>query len=574
MMSEERIEEVELATDPSVVRRDRLLGAIFAEDPESCLLQHGPVASHVVTTSAPPQILLLPTRDRDAMDRLPKLLAQIVGASQQAPVPTHVVAVGGGTEVVNALRRASTSDAAARKLGFHYVDDASRYAHVSGPKLALLEHAAEKIRGTEPPTHERIHEALVKGRDLARRDQRALAQLRGRTPATFGLIAACAVVGALAVMWEGRMGGYSPAILSIGATSKLFVSDGEVWRLFASTFLHASKSHFAMNMFALWTLGVMLEPILGWRRFLVLYGLSGLGGALATTFLGKGWSIGASGAIWGLMTAGLAVVLFPRGVLPPLLITRLKQNAWRPLALNVLISFLPSVDYVAHFGGGIVGFVVTALFLVRGLKPVEERVDAGDVEPSPRPLLSAFAVIAGGAMLASVAAGVVYGGPWTMEVPPAMTRKALPDLGLSVEVPALLAKFPGTEKRGKTPLFTYGGLDATPVYIEILAVDLERALLPEEVDVFMEDARSQADTGAPNDEAVRLGKARIETVGARKAMFVERELKIDREPYVLREAIVVVGTREVNVRGYARKGKRPVGWKDLEEKVVASIEER
>lgn len=573
-MPEERIEEVELATDPSVVRRDRLLGAIFAEDPESCLVQHGPVASHVVTTSAPPQILLLPTRDRDAMDRLPKLLAQIVESARQAPVPTHVVAVGGGPEIVNALRRASSSNAASTKVGFHHVDDASRFAHVHGPKLALLEHAAEKIRGTEPPTPERIQEALVKGRDLSRRDQRALSRLRGRTPATFGLIAACAVIGVLVLLWEGRMGGYAPALFSIGATSKLFVEDREVWRLLASAFLHASPAHFVMNMVALWSLGVMLEPILGWRRFLVLYGLSGLGGAIATTLGGRGWSVGASGAIWGLMTAVLAIVLFPRGVLPPLFITRLKQNAWRPLVPNILISFFPGVDYLAHFGGGIVGFLATALLLGRGLRPVEERADERAVEPSPRPLLSAFAVIVSGAMLASVVAGVVHGGPWTLEVPPAMTRKVLPELGLSVEVPTRLAKMDGKEELADGPTFTYGAIDTTPVYLEIFAADLTRAVLPEEVDAFMESVRAKADEGAQNDDAVRLGKARIETLGERKAVLVEHELKINREVYVVRASTVVLGAREIIVRGYARKGKRPKGWKELEEKVVASIEAR
>ncbi|MDC3952549.1 rhomboid family intramembrane serine protease [Polyangium jinanense] len=573
MMPEERIEEVELATDPNVVRRDRLLGAIFAEDPESCLVQHGVVASHVVTTSAPPQILLLPTRDRDALDKLPKLLAQIVASTQQAPVPMHVVAVGGGPEIVNALRRASSSDAAATKIGFHHVDDASRFAHVNGPKLALLERAAERIRTTEPPSPERIEEALVKGRNLAQRDRRAVSRLRGGTPVTIGIIAICAVLGVLTLIWKQSMG-TTQALVSLGATSGPAVKSGEVWRIFASAFLHASVMHFVMNMVALWSLGLMLEPILGSRRFLVLYGLSGLGGALATTLLGSGqWSVGASGAIWGLMTAVLAIVLFPRGILPPLFITRLKQGAWRPLVPNVLISFFPGVDYLAHFGGGILGFVVTALFLGRGLKPVEERIDEGDVEPGPRPLLSLAATLVGAVMLVSIGAGVALGGPWTMKKPPAMTRTTLPDLGLSVEMPAPLAKKPAKEVREGMPVLTFGDIDASPVFVEILVVDLEQAPPAEELDAFVEEMRAAADEAAPA-KATRLDKARIETVGTRKVVHVEHELSIGGESFSLRTYFVIVGSRELIVRGYARKGGRPEGWKGIEEKVVASIEER
>ncbi|MDI1428136.1 rhomboid family intramembrane serine protease [Polyangium sorediatum] len=573
MMPEERIEEVELATDPSVVRRDRLLGAIFADDPESCLIQHGPVVSHVVTTSAPPQILLLPTRDRDAMDRLPKLLAQIVASTQQAPVPMHVAAVGGGPEIVNALRRASSSEAAATKLGFHHVDDASRYAHVAGPKLALLERASEQIRATEPPTPERLEEALVKGRILAQRDRRAVSRLRAGTPVTVGIIAVCAVLGMLTLLWRQSMG-TTQALVALGATSGHAVKSGDVWRIFASAFLHASPMHFLMNMVALWSLGVMLEPILGSRRFLVLYGLSGLGGALATTLLGSGqWSVGASGAIWGLMTAVLAIVLFPRGVLPPLFITRLKQGAWRPLVPNILISFFPGVDYLAHFGGGIVGFLVTALLLGRGLKPVEERIDEGDVEPRPRPLLSLASMIVGAAMLASIGAGVALGGPWAMNKPPAMTRTTLPGLGLSVEMPAPLAKMAGKEDRDGLQVLTFGDIDASPVLVEIIAVDLEPAPLAEQLDAFVEEMRVAADKTAP-DKAVRLDKARIETVGARKAVLVEHEMPIGDESFMLRTYFVVVGSRELIVRGYARKGRRPEGWKAIEEKVVASFEER
>jgi len=406
--------QVDLATDPNVVRRDRLLGAILTEDPEACLVDHGPVASLVVTTSSAPQMFLLPTRDRDALERLPKLVAKIVEVTSQAPVPTYLVAVGGGPQIVEALREAMPKRPST-PMGFYHVDDASRLAHVKGQKLALIERAAERIRSTEPPTEERIREALARGRALSQRDRRAIERLRGRTPVTIGIIAVCAALGALTLVLRKHLG-MMDALDALGATNGEAVRAGEVWRLFASAFLHAGVMHFAMNMFALWSLGVLLEPLLGSRRFLVLYGLSGLGGALATTLIASGrWSVGASGAIWGLLGALLAIVLFPRGILPPLFVARLKTGIWQPLVVNVMISFFPGVDLLAHFGGGIAGFVLTAAALGSGLKPMEERADASDVELGPRPLLTVAAVIVGAAMLLSVATGVVLAEPWSMK---------------------------------------------------------------------------------------------------------------------------------------------------------------
>ena len=166
--------------------------------------------------------------------------------------------------------------------------------------------------------------------------------------------------------------------------------------------------HIIMNMLALFHLGMLLEPILGARRFFILYGLSGLGGSLVTTYLSDNkMSAGASGAIWGLMTAVLAIVVFPRGLLPPLLLARLKSSAWRPLVLNVFLSFLPGIDMLAHFGGGFFGFVVMILFVGEGLVPMDQRAPGVSIETAPRPWLTLIAVVIALAMVASIGMGMM-----------------------------------------------------------------------------------------------------------------------------------------------------------------------
>lgn len=82
---------------------------------------------------------------------------------------------------------------------------------------------------------------------------------------------------------------------------------GEYWRLGSAMFLHAGLMHLLFNLFALAQIGPQVEEALGRSRFLVLYVVAGLLGSLASfMFLGRGVSIGASGAIMGVIGAGAA----------------------------------------------------------------------------------------------------------------------------------------------------------------------------------------------------------------------------------------------------------------------------
>jgi membrane associated rhomboid family serine protease len=132
------------------------------------------------------------------------------------------------------------------------------------------------------------------------------------------------------------------------------VADGEWYRLLTAAFVHEQLWHLALNMYALWILGRMLEPVLGRWRFVTLYLLSALGGAAASLLAPGVISYGASGAVFGLMGA-LFVVLrrFGRDVTAVLVI----------LAINVVFGFVvPGIDWRAHFGGLITGAVLAFVF--------------------------------------------------------------------------------------------------------------------------------------------------------------------------------------------------------------------
>lgn len=132
----------------------------------------------------------------------------------------------------------------------------------------------------------------------------------------------------------------------------------EWWRLLTSAFLHGSFLHIAFNMYVLFALGPTLERVLGHGRFLVLYLVSALGGAIASYAFSdiRTLSVGASGAIFGLMGA---LVIAGR---------RLRYDITQVLILlgiNVVIGFLqPGVDWRAHLGGLVTGAAVAAVFVL------------------------------------------------------------------------------------------------------------------------------------------------------------------------------------------------------------------
>ncbi|MER7847592.1 rhomboid family intramembrane serine protease [Kitasatospora sp. NPDC096077] len=133
---------------------------------------------------------------------------------------------------------------------------------------------------------------------------------------------------------------------------------GQWYRLLTATFLHLEWWHVGMNMVALLFLGPPLEQALGRLRFLALYLLAGLGGSTLTFLVAGDWvvSLGASGAIFGLIGATVVLQLRNRGPLGPVLAL---------LVFNLVITFSgarggpggagPSIDWRAHLGGLVIG---------------------------------------------------------------------------------------------------------------------------------------------------------------------------------------------------------------------------
>jgi membrane associated rhomboid family serine protease len=135
------------------------------------------------------------------------------------------------------------------------------------------------------------------------------------------------------------------------------VVDGAYWQLVTSMFTHVQVVHIGFNMLALWILGPQLELVIGRARFLALYFLSGLAGSACVYWLAPeyGATIGASGAIFGLMGALVIVALKVGGDVRGIM-------TW--VGINFVITFvLAGISWQGHVGGFVGGTVLGAILV-------------------------------------------------------------------------------------------------------------------------------------------------------------------------------------------------------------------
>jgi len=142
------------------------------------------------------------------------------------------------------------------------------------------------------------------------------------------------------------------------------------WRLVTGTFLHGGLLHIGMNMFVLLDIAPIVEELFGSARFLFLYMACGIGGSACSTFFGRGPSVGASGAILGLLGVLIAVTTKRSGANIQAMRSRL--ISW-VITIFVFGFLVPGIDNWGHFGGLAVGFVLGKVFADRQPEPGAER---------------------------------------------------------------------------------------------------------------------------------------------------------------------------------------------------------
>lgn len=146
----------------------------------------------------------------------------------------------------------------------------------------------------------------------------------------------------------------------------------EYYRLITGAFLHGNLFHLFSNCYALLIIGRQVESFYGKKKFLIIYFMSLLMGSLLSITLSETASVGASGAIFGLMGALLYFGYFYRVYIG----STWKDNILPVIILNLILSFIvPGIDYFGHIGGLIGGILASMAVKVKYKEPTRDRIN-------------------------------------------------------------------------------------------------------------------------------------------------------------------------------------------------------
>jgi rhomboid protease GluP len=209
-------------------------------------------------------------------------------------------------------------------------------------------------------------------REVARRDSRSAANGWNvlRAPGTYFLLAInIAVFGWMVFHGVSPRDPTPLQLLHFGATAPDLILHGQWYRLLTATFVHVGLLHIATNMWCLWNLGLLGEPLLGPIGLIAVYVITGIAGNLLSLafnvarhdYISVG--AGASGAVFGI--AGILIVLLSNKKLPipQFELKRLRRSVIQFAALNLVIGLGTiftslRIDNFAHMGGFLSGLAL------------------------------------------------------------------------------------------------------------------------------------------------------------------------------------------------------------------------
>lgn len=145
-------------------------------------------------------------------------------------------------------------------------------------------------------------------------------------------------------------------LVFLGAKVNSLIKNGEYYRLITSMFLHGGIIHLALNMYALYVIGPLIEKLYGKIKFILIYFIGGITASLFSYLFSPSVSIGASGAIFALLGAALVFgIKMRRNIGKEFL-----RNIFSVIVINLIIGFsIPNVDNFGHLGGLIGGTIIS-----------------------------------------------------------------------------------------------------------------------------------------------------------------------------------------------------------------------
>jgi rhomboid protease GluP len=213
-------------------------------------------------------------------------------------------------------------------------------------------------------------------------------------PATYLLVGInCAVFLAMVARHISPISPTTDQLYNWGADNAGAVLIGGEWfRIVTAMFVHVGIIHLATNMWCLWNLGLLAEPLMGSAGVLAVYILTGAAGDLLSTLWSwvtsaSEWSqthdlsvfpvgAGASGAVFGIAAALIVLLKSPRLPVPPIELKKLRRSVIYFAAINLVIPFAVNfgaaqmhaglrIDISAHVGGFLCGLLFAAPMIPR-----------------------------------------------------------------------------------------------------------------------------------------------------------------------------------------------------------------
>ncbi len=164
----------------------------------------------------------------------------------------------------------------------------------------------------------------------------------------------------------------SLTLYKFGGVFKTSIKSGQIFRLLTGTFLHAGIVHLIVNMYSLYVVGTQLETFLGKKKFLVVYLASAISGSLMSCVFSSYLSVGASGAIFGLLGSMLYFGYHYRLYLG----NALKAQIIPIIVINLALGFLMSgIDSAAHIGGLVGGYLITSAVGITGKSTKKDQIN-------------------------------------------------------------------------------------------------------------------------------------------------------------------------------------------------------
>lgn len=352
------------------------------------------------------------------------------------------------------------------------------------PTVALLVLIGAAVYFMTPSERKRLLEAALDRGGHMIRELRAdgpqdplheLLMTRTRWP-----IAAPLLILVCVIVWLGMILGSGPSgpqlLIDYGASVAPRTTNGEWWRLLGYTFVHAGPLHLLATIAALFSLGILLERLVGGITFAAVYVAAGMVSGSVSLWAKPATSatIGASGAVFGLYGLLAAVVIYgyvrePRLPWSPLALKRLAAGAALFLLYNLFSDY---VDTVSELAGLATGLAI-GLLVARGI--VEEK-----------PAMPRAALVPAGVALVAILAALPLRG----------TIDARPEIARVVDFESRTS----SEYAKAVDAFTHGRMSA-----KALAQVIQKSILPA---LQADKARIDTLRGVPVEQAPLVAAAR------------------------------------------------------------------